>query len=117
MPQGELDMDLKIESRNVTMTPRWKEEIEARAAELAALHPETTHIRVQLSRNGHQHKGHIAEALLVVSFPRRHTVTARKEKDTFEEAIRAAFSAAEVELKKFREKRAEPGVTRDSETP
>ena len=99
-------MDLQIESHGVTMTPDWKDEIEKRASDLGDFHPETTHIRVQLTRNGHQKKGNIAEALIVVSFPKRHTVTARKEKENFEDAIRAAFGAAQVELKKFRDKRA-----------
>ncbi len=99
-------MELKIESRNVQMKPRWREEIEERVEDLRALHPELTHARVQLTRNTRHVKGQIAEALLVVNFPKRHTETVRKEKETFEEAIRAVFGAMEAELKKFRDKRA-----------
>ena len=47
-----------------------------------------------------------AEVLIVVSLPGRHTITARKAEPTFEEAIRAAFSAMQIELRKYRDKRA-----------
>lgn len=40
--------------------------------------------------------------MVVVTRPGRRTFTARKEEKTFEEAIRAAFSALEIELRKFR---------------
>jgi ribosome-associated translation inhibitor RaiA len=110
-------MELKIESRNITLAPSERTEIEQRAADLQAFHPETTHIRVQLTRNVHHKKGNVIEALVVASFPRRHTATARKDGESPLEAIRAAFAAATVELKKFREKRAESGATPDSALP
>ncbi len=98
-------MDVKIDSHNVGMTPRWKEEITDRVAALQSEYDNLTHARVTLTKNPHhKHGDHNAEALLVVSVPPRHTVTARKEAKTFEEAIRAAFKAAETEIKKFRER-------------
>lgn len=98
-------MELKIESRNVGMTPRWKSEIEARMDELQTEHNHITHGRVTLTKNPHHKKGSdIAEALIVLTLPPRHTLTARKEAKTFEEAIRAAFKAMATEIKKFREK-------------
>ncbi len=101
-------MDLKIESRNVGMTPRWKQEIEDRTAALQTEYASLTHARVTLTKNPHHKNGdHNAEALVVLSLPPRHTVTARKEAKSFEEAIRAAFRAAETEIKKVREK---PGL-------
>ena len=100
-------MDLHIESRNVKMTPRWETEIRERIADLEAGHNDLIHGRVALTKNPH-HKKHkwVAEAFVAVTLPGRHTITARKEEKTFEEAIRAAFSSVEIELRKFREKRA-----------
>ena len=100
-------MELKIESRNVAMTPRWKTEIEERMADLQNGHGDLIHGRVTLIKNRHHKKAaKVAEARLVVTLPGRRTVTASKEDKTFEEAIRAAFAAAEIEIRKWREKRA-----------
>ena len=100
-------MELEIESRNVKMTPRWKREIEERMADLEEEHKDLIHGRVTLTKNRHHKKlTNVAEALIVVSLPGRHTFTARKENKTFEEAIRNAFDAVAVELRKFRDKRA-----------
>lgn len=100
-------MELKIESRNVTMTPRWKTEIEERMADLRNGRNDLIHARVTLIKNRHHKKAaKVAEARLVLTLPGRHTITASKEDKTFEEAIRSAFAAAEIELRKYREKRA-----------
>jgi len=99
-------LDIKIESRNVGMTPRWKTEIERRvqALEKGIIRP--THARITLTKNAHHKKGaDNAEALVVITLPRKRTVTARKESKTFEEAIRAAFHAVDHELEKIEEKR------------
>ncbi len=104
-------MELHIESRNVKMTPRWKTEIEGRMADLQEGQNDILHGRVTLTKNRHHKKARrVAEALVVVTLPRRHTFTARKEEKTFEEAIRAAFAAVEIEVHKFREKRASKEV-------
>ena len=104
-------MDLEIQSRNVDMTPRWKTEIEARMADLQRGHDDLTHGRVTLTKNRHHRKlDNVAEALVLVTLPGRHTVTARKEDKTFEEAIRSAFEAVSIELRKYREKRAQTEV-------
>lgn len=100
-------MDLRIESRNVGMTPRWKTEIEERMAGLQASHDDIVHARVTLTKNPHHRKSkNVAEALVVLTLPGRQTITARKEEKTFEEAIRAAFFSIDIELTKFRDKRA-----------
>jgi ribosomal subunit interface protein len=102
-----LFMEMEIESRNVGMTPRWRSEIESRMADLQRGHEDLTHGRVTLTKNAHHKKSaKVAEALIVVSLPGRHTFTARKENKTFEEAIRDAFEAISIELRKYREKRA-----------
>jgi cold shock CspA family protein/ribosome-associated translation inhibitor RaiA len=98
-------MELQIESRNVEMTPEWQSEIEDRMAQLQASHDNLIHGRVTLTKNlHHRHAANVAEALVVVSLPGRHTITARKQEKTFEEAIRAAFAAMQIELRKSREK-------------
>jgi ribosomal subunit interface protein len=100
-------MKIRIDSRNVAMTPRWKTEIEERLADLQRGHDDLTHGRVTLTKNRHHKKARlVAEAVVVVTLPGRHTMTARKEDKTFEEAIRAAFDAVAIELTKFRDKRA-----------
>ncbi|NIM21922.1 MAG: cold shock domain-containing protein [Candidatus Latescibacteria bacterium] len=99
-------MDLEIESRHVDMTPRWKSEIEGRMEDLQRGHDDLIHGRITLTKNPHHKKlRNVAEALVVVSLPGRHTITARKENKTFEEAIRRAFAAVAIELKKYRGKR------------
>lgn len=101
-------MKVVIESRNVGMTPRWKKEIEARMGDLQRGYENLAHGRVTLTKNPHHKKSsNVAEALIVVSLPGRQTLTARKEDKTFEEAIRKAFQAVSIELRKFRGKRAE----------
>ena len=98
-------VDLKIESRNVGMTPRWKTEIERRVEDLSNSAIRITHARVTLTKNAHHKKGaDNAEALVVITITGRRTVTARKESKTFEEAIRAAFQAVDHELEKVEEK-------------
>ncbi len=98
-------MDLKIDSRNVGMTPRWKQEIQDRITTLQTEYDNITHARITLTKNPHHKKGDDnAEALIVLNLPPRHTVTARKEARSFEEAIRSVFRAVATEIKKFREK-------------
>lgn len=104
-------MELEIESRNVAMTPRWKKEIETRMEDLQRGHDDLIHGRVTLTKNRHHKKlANVAEALVIVTLPGRHTLTARKENKTFEESIRAAFDAVGIELRKYREKRAKTEI-------
>jgi cold shock CspA family protein/ribosome-associated translation inhibitor RaiA len=104
-------MELRVDSRNVAMAPRWKTEIERRMADLQEGHDDLIHGRVTLTKNRHHKKAQlVAEAVVVVTLPGRHTITARKEDKTFEEAIRAAFASVEIELRKYREKRASKEV-------
>lgn len=104
-------MDLRIESRHVRMTPRWKQEIEERMDDLQKGHDDITHARVTLTKNAHHKKAsNVAEALIVVTLPKRHTITARKDDKTFEQAIRTAFAALEIEVNEYREKRASKEV-------
>lgn len=104
-------MNLEVESRHVEMTPRWKQEIEERMAALQRGHDDLVHGRVTLTKNPHHKKSaNVAEALVVVSLPGRHTISARKDNKTFEEAIRRAFEAVGIELRKFRERRAKKEI-------
>jgi ribosomal subunit interface protein len=100
-------MELQIEGRNIKMTPEWQREIEERMTKLQSVYDHLIHGRVTLTKNLHHNKTqHVAEALIVVSLPGRHTITARKEEKTFEEAIRASLVAMQVELRKYHDKRA-----------
>lgn len=101
-------MNLEVEARNIAMTPRWKTEIEERMAALQRGHDDIIHGRVTLTKNRHHKKlDNVAEALVLVTVPTRQTLTSRKEDKTFEEAIRAAFDAVAIELRKYRDKRAD----------
>src|SRR3989454_10861452 len=63
---SDLSMDIRTESRNVTMVPQWQEEIEARLHDLQDGHNDILHARVILERNRHHNKGpRIAMARLV----------------------------------------------------
>jgi len=98
-------MDIRTESRNVTMVPQWQEEIEARLQGLQDGHDDILHARMTLERNRHHNKGpKVAMARLVCNV-RGGAFTASKTEETFEEAIRATFNAMEEELRTFREKR------------
>jgi ribosomal subunit interface protein len=100
-------MELHIESRNIEMIPEWKHEIEERMTKLQSVYDTLIHGRVTLTKNLHHNKSEqVAEALVVVSLPGRHTITARKENKTFEEAIRAAFVAMQTELRRYHDRRA-----------
>src|SRR5215207_2647004 len=102
---SEVTMAWEIESRNIPMTPGWKAEIEEHLAALTSEHTDITHARVTLTKNLHHRKDDkVAEALVVLNLPVRHTITARKDAETFEEAIREAFDAVEIEVDKYREK-------------
>jgi len=109
--EGQASMELHIESRNIEMAPEWQHEIEDRMTKLQSVYDHLIHGRVTLTKNLHHNKAqHVAEALVVVSLPGRHTITARKEEKTFEEAIRAAFAAMQIELRKYRDRRASKDI-------
>jgi ribosome-associated translation inhibitor RaiA len=98
-------MDIRTESRNLTMTPLWQKEIESRLHALQDGHDDILHARMILEKNHHHKKGpRIASARLVCNV-RGGTFTASKTEETFEEAIRATFSAMREELQSYREKR------------
>jgi ribosome-associated translation inhibitor RaiA len=101
----EAAMDIRTESRNLTMTPRWQMEIESRLAALQDSHDDILHARMILEKNRHHKKGpKIASARLICNV-RGGTFTESKTEKTFEEAIRATFFAMREELQRYREKR------------
>jgi len=80
-------------------------------ADLQRRHEEVIHGRVTLTRNPHHKKlANIAEALIVVTPPGRQTLMSRKEDKTFEEAIRTAFDAMAIELRRHCKKRSRTDV-------
>ena len=101
-------MDLQIEGRQVGIAPEWRADIESRVADL---YPgrDITHVRVTLTKHDHRKPEDSYDVLIVVQIP-GHTITARKQENSFEEAIRDAFAAMKTELDKVREKRASHDV-------
>ncbi len=96
-------MDVQIEGRQTTVTPALRADIEARVADL---HPEDiTHVRVTLTELPHRKADDSFDVIIVVQIP-GHTLTARKQQNSFEEALRDTFAAMEIELDKVRDKRA-----------
>jgi ribosomal subunit interface protein len=95
---------LQIEGKHIAVTPEWRRTIEARVADLHPGHDDVTHVRVTLAKQDHKRAEDSCEVLVVVQVP-RHTLTARKQAASFEEAIRDAFSAMDIELEKLSQKR------------
>ncbi|WP_447983372.1 cold shock domain-containing protein [Nitrospira sp. Nam74] len=96
-------MDLQIEGRHTDVRPEWTADIQSRVVDLHPGH-DIKHTRVTLTKHEHRKAEDSYEAVIVVQIP-GHTITARKQQNSFEEAIRDAFAAMETELEKIREKR------------
>jgi cold shock CspA family protein len=96
-------MDLQIEGRHTDVAPEWTGDIQSRVAGLRPGH-DIQHVRVTLTKQDHRKAEDSYDVVIVVQIP-GHTITARKQQDSFEEAIRDAFAAMEIELEKIREKR------------
>src|SRR5438309_12046834 len=85
----ERSMDIRTQSRNVTMAPQWQQESEDRLQGLQDGHNDILHARMILERNRHHNNGRkIAMARLVCNV-RDGTFTASKLADTFQADIRA----------------------------
>ena len=97
-------MDLEIEGRQTAVRSEWREDIEARVADLRPGH-DITHVRVTLSKHDYRKPDDSHSVLVVVQIP-GHTITASKHRATFEEAIRNTVVALALELQDIREKRA-----------
>ena len=104
-------MDIRTESRNVPMAPRWQEEIERRLHDLQNGHNDILHARMTLEKNRHHKKGPTIASTRLVCNVRGGTFTASKTDKTFEEAIRTTFLAMEEELQTYREKRKQKART------
>jgi len=97
-------MDLQVEGRHTDVTPEWTADIQSRVEDLRPGH-DIQHVRVTLTKHDHRRSEDSHDVVIAVQVP-GHTITARKQQDSFEEAIRDAFAAMEIELEKVREKRA-----------
>jgi ribosomal subunit interface protein len=95
-------MDLQIEGRHTAVTPEWTADIRSRVADLNP-GQDITHVRVTLTKHDHRKAEDSYDVVIVVQIP-GHTITARKQQNSFEEAIRDAFAAMEIKLEKIREK-------------
>jgi ribosome-associated translation inhibitor RaiA len=98
-------MDIRTESRNIPMAPRWQEEIERRLHDLQNGRQDILHARMTLERNRHHNKGPKIASARLVCHVRGATFTASKTDKTFEDAIRATFLAMEEEIQSYRERR------------
>ena len=96
-------MYVQIEARHTELTAELRADIESRVADL---HPgnDMTHIRITLTKHDHRKAEDSYDVVIVAHIP-GHTITARKQQDSFEEAIRDTFAALKVELDKIRDKR------------
>src|SRR5690348_5641580 len=101
-------MDLQVEGRHTAVTAEWTADIQARVADLHPGH-DIQHIRVTLTKHDHRKAEDSYDVVIVVQIP-GHTITARKQQDSFEQAIRDAFAAMDIELAKIREKRSSRDV-------
>jgi ribosome-associated translation inhibitor RaiA/cold shock CspA family protein len=96
-------MDLQIEGRHTSVSAELRSDIESRVHDL---YPgeDIKHVRVTLTKHDHRKAEDSYDVLIVVHIP-GHTITARKQQNSFEEAIRDAFAAMKQELTKIRGKR------------
>ena len=97
-------MDLQIEGRHVNVTAELRSDIEARVDDLLPGR-DITHVRVALTEQTQRKVEDSYEVLIVVQIP-GHTITARKQQNSIEEALRDAFAAMKTELETIRGKRA-----------
>ena len=97
-------MDIQIEGRHTGVTAEWRADIESRVADLHA-GSDMTHIRITLTKHDHRKAEDSYDVVIVAHIP-GHTITARKQQESFKEAIRDTFAALKIELDKIREKRA-----------
>jgi len=97
-------MNLQIEGRQIEVRSSWAADIKARVADLKPS-AGIVHVRVTLAKHDHRKDDDSHEVVIVVTIP-GHTITARRQDSSFEEAIREAFEALETELDKIQDKRA-----------
>jgi ribosomal subunit interface protein len=96
-------MDIRIDCRNIDMAPRWRTSVTQHIEKLEKGFTDITHARVTMEKNLHHKKGLVATVQVVLSI-RGTTLTANKTEKTFDEAIKAAFTAIGRELKGYRGK-------------
>ncbi len=91
-----MNMNVKIQTRHVTMTPAWKALIDERLAKLAERFTELVRVRVSLRRDGHRQHG--SDEVDVVANVSGTPLRATKRREAGLAALHAAFDALEREL-------------------
>ena len=96
-------MELEIEAQNIDLHPRWKDLVEKKAKKLERFSKKITQLRITLIHSRHHLLGN-EQVRLWASLP-NHTIRIEKTAPQISDAIRAAFVAAEKEVKALREKK------------
>jgi len=95
-------LDLEIQSRHADVDPQWRELIERNAARWADRHPWPLRVHATLEHGRHRHGAeHVA---IVAAYP-RHTLRVEKQGDSMEDAIHAACTAMDREMRKVKDVR------------
>lgn len=94
-------MEMEIEAQNIDLHPRWKDIVEKKARKLERFSKKITQIRITLIHSRHHLLGN-EQVRLWASLP-NHTIRIEKTASQMSDAIRAAFVAAEKEIKALRE--------------
>jgi ribosomal subunit interface protein len=94
-------MEMEIEAQNIDLHPRWKEIVEQKARKLERFSRKITQVRITLIHSRHHLLGS-EQVRLWASLP-NHAIRIEKTAPQMSDAIRAAFAAAEKEIKALRE--------------
>lgn len=96
-------MQIEVDGRNTEVHPRWRTLIERKLAKFDRYVYGVTHARVTILHNRHHLAGD-NEVQVVLSVPGR-TLTVHKNAAQIPDALRAALTAAERELKTYQQGR------------
>ena len=96
-------MDIEIQTQHAELHPRWRDLIDRHAAKLTEICGEIIRLHVTLVHNTHHQTGH-EEVRLLATVP-RDTLKVHKTEASMGDALHAAFSVMERELKGFVDRR------------
>jgi ribosomal subunit interface protein len=96
-------MQVQIEGQHTEIQPELRTMITEHLEELNAQHDDIIHARVALDKDTHHQQG-TDEVRVILSLPGK-MLTAKKTSTTLYDAVNAALSAVERELKEFRDQR------------
>lgn len=91
-------MELEIQTRSTELDPSWRDLIERSVARLTERYPEMLRLHVTLRHGTHHHLG--SEVVSILANVEGAALRAEKQEEDAPAALRAAFAALEVELKR-----------------